>query len=237
MSQTSSRARRSASPIGKAIRWKYRRGDITGSVIGVVNDFHYLPLTKQIEPLVLAFRTKSFFNLTVRVREGQLDEALAHFEKTWKHFAPDNRFGYWFWEQNYHSGYRQQRRTEALAHVAAGITIFLAGIGLFGLASHAAEIRRKEIGVRKALGATIPGLIALVSREFVLLVALSGLLAIPIAYTVMRGWLNEFAYRMELSPGVFLFGILLTLLIAQLTVMGHALRAARTDPAVVLRKE
>lgn len=224
-------------PLGKAVRWKFRRGDITGSVIGVVNDFHYLPLTERIGPLLLAFRTKSFFNLTVRVREGRLDEAMPHLEKTWKHFAPNNPFGRWFWEANLRWGYKQQRRTQALAHVVSGIAIFLACIGLFGLASHAADVRRKEISVRKVLGASTPSLVSLVSREFTVLVLIAGVLAIPVSYPFVRDWLNEFAYRMELGPGPFVAGILLTLVISQITVTYHAVRAARTDPAEVLRKE
>jgi putative ABC transport system permease protein len=225
------------SPIGKAVRWKIRQGDTTGSIIGVVNDFHYVPMTETIGPLVLAFRTKGFFNLTVRVREGGLDDAIAHFEKTWKHFAPNNPFWHTFWENSIDQGYRQERRTQGLAHVVAGIAIFLACIGLFGLASHAAEVRRKEISVRKVLGASVSSIIVLVSREFVLLVLLSAAIAVPLAYPFAREWLDGFAYRTDLGPQAFLVGIVLTLVISQATVTYHALRAARTDPAVVLRKE
>ena len=225
------------SPIGKAVRWKIRQGDTTGSIIGVVNDFHYVPMTETIGPLVLAFRTKGFFNLAVRVRDGGLDDAIAHFEKTWKHFAPNNPFWHTFWEDTINRGYRQERRTQGLSHVVACIAIFLACIGLFGLASHAAEVRRKEISVRKVLGASVSSIIVLVSREFLFLVLLSAAIAVPLAYPFAREWLDGFAYRTDLGPQAFLFGIALTLVISQVTVTYHALRAARTDPAVVLRKE
>jgi len=195
-----------------------------------VNDFHYVPMTETIGPLVLAFRTKGFFNLAVRVRDGGLDDAIAHFEKTWKHFAPNNPFWHTFWEDTINRGYRQERRTQVLSHVVACI-------GLFGLASHAAEVRRKEISVRKVLGASVSSIIVLVSREFLFLVLLSAAIAVPLAYPFAREWLDGFAYRTDLGPQAFLFGIALTLVISQVTVTYHALRAARTDPAVVLRKE
>lgn len=225
-----------SSPIGQPVRWKIRQGDITGSIVGVVNDFHYVPLTEPIEPIMLAFRTKNFFNLTIRVREGGLDGAVAHFEKTWNHFAPNNPFWHTFWERNLTQGYRQQRRTQALAHVAGGIAVFLACIGLFALASHAAETRQKEIAVRKALGATTSSVVLLVSREFLALVLIASTVAVPVAYPFARDWLDEFAYRMDLGPTVFAFSIVLNLAIAQLTVTYHAWRAAQTDPAAVLHK-
>jgi putative ABC transport system permease protein len=225
------------SPIGKSFTWVMRRGDIKGSVIGVTKDFHYLPLTENIGPMALAFRTKSFFNLSIRYREGALDAVVAHMEKTWKSFAPNKPFWHWFWRKDLEQGYRQERRTQALALVASCIAIFLACVGLYGLASHATGERRKEIGVRKTLGATVTSIIILVSREFTVMVLLAAAVAVPVAYTIMRGWLDNFAYRTDLGPEAFVLGATLTLVVAQLTVSYHVWRAATADPVVALRDE
>ncbi len=225
------------SPIGKSFAWVDAERNIRGSVIGVVRDFHYRTLRQKIGPLAMVFRNKQFFNLGVRVRAGGMDAALAHFEKTWKQFLPDVLFRYSFWDHEFERIYRQELRVQTLTLTASGIAIFLACMGLFGLASHAAEERRKEIGVRKSLGATVTSVIALVSREFAVMVVLAAVIAIPVAYILMQGWLDNFAYRTDLGPGAFILGVALTLVVAQLTVTYHAWRAARTDPVLALRDE
>lgn len=130
---------------------------------------------------------------------------------------------------------RALRRYNTLT--ASSIAILLACMGLFGLASHATEERRKEIGVRKTLGATVTSVIALVSREFAAMIIIAALVAVPVAYTIVRSWLDNFAYRTDLGPEAFIFGSALTLVVAQLTVTYHAWRAARTDPVLALRDE
>ena len=225
------------SPIGKTFAWIDVERDIQGSVIGVVKDFHYRTMKRTIGPLAMVFRTKQFYNLGVRVRPEGMDAALAHFENTWKQFLPDVPFQYTFWDHQFELMYRQELRVQTLTLTASSIAILLACMGLFGLASHATEERRKEIGVRKTLGATITSVIALVSKEFAVMVTIAGLIAIPVAYTVMQGWLDSFAYRTGIGIGVFIFGAALTLLVAQLTVTYHAWRAASTDPVIALRDE
>jgi putative ABC transport system permease protein len=225
------------SPIGKTFAWVDAERDIQGSVIGVVKDFHYRTMKRTIGPLAMVFRTKQFYNLGVRVRPEGMDAALAHFEKTWKQFLPDVPFQYSLWDQEFERVYRQELRVQTLSLTASSIAILLACMGLFGLASHATEERRKEIGVRKTLGATVTSVIALVSREFAAMIIIAALVAVPVAYTIMRSWLDNFAYRTDLGPEAFIFGSALTLVVAQLTVTYHAWRAARTDPVLALRDE
>jgi putative ABC transport system permease protein len=117
------------------------------------------------------------------------------------------------------------------------LTVFVACLGLFGLASFTAEQRTKEIGIRKVLGASVSGLVLLLSKEFMALVALANLIAWPIAYYAMNRWLQGFAYRIELGPGVFILGGVLALVIALLTVSAQAIRAARANPVEALRYE
>ena len=126
---------------------------------------------------------------------------------------------------------------QTITMLSSGIAILLACMGLFGLASFATEERRKEIGVRKSLGATVSSVVVLVSREFLVMVAIAAVVASPVAWRVMTGWLNNFPYRTEMGIGVFVVSALLALVIAQATVMYHAVRAARTDPVKALRYE
>ena len=227
-----------ASAIGKSFRWADDERNRAGEVIGVVSDFHYGPLREKIGPVAMIIRNKQFYNLALRIRSGNLEETLSFLEGTWKRFAPGNRdFRHFFWDQEFEEMYREERRVQTLTLISSGVAILLACMGLFGLASYATEDRRKEIGVRKTLGATITSVVTLVSREFVLMVLISAVVATPIAWAVMRGWLDNFAYRTDLGPMVFLFGSLTTLIIAQLTVTYHAYRAARTDPVLALRDE
>ena len=225
------------SPIGKTFAWIDVERDIQGSVIGVVKDFHYRTMKRTIGPLAMVFRTKQFYNLGVRVRPERMDAALAHFEKTWKQFLPDVPFRYTFWDREFEWVYRQELRVQTLTLTASSIAILLACMGLFGLASHATEERRKEIGVRKSLGATVASVITLISREFALMVVLAAAVAIPVAYTIMQRWLDNFAHHTDLGPAAFLFAVTLTLTVAQITVTYHAWRAASTDPVLALRDE
>ena len=207
-------------------------------MIGVVSDFHYGPLRDKIGPAAMIFRNRQFLNLAVRIRTENIDETLAFFEKLWKRFVSEiTPFQHFFWDQEFEEMYQQERRVQTLTLISSGVAILLACMGLFGLASYATEERRKEIGVRKALGATVASVVVLVSREFIVMVLIASVVAAPVAWSVMRGWLDNFAYRTDLGPGVFVLGPLLALFIAQATVTFHALRAAQTDPVLALRDE
>ena len=186
----------------------------------------------------MIIRNTQFYDLALRVKAEKMEETISFLEETWKRFAPANRrFRYVFWDQQFENIYRDERRIQTLMLLSTGVAILLACMGLFGLASYATEERRKEIGVRKTLGATTTNVIALVSREFVVMVGVAAVIASPVAWSLMRGWLDNFAYRADLGPGVFLLGAALALIIAQLTVTFHACRAARMDPILALRDE
>jgi putative ABC transport system permease protein len=223
-------------PIGKSFTWADR--DIKGRVIGVVRDFHYSPLREKIGPAALTIHTRQFQNLAIRIKPEDIEETIAHFKRLWGQFVDgDTPFDHVFWDQQFEWMYQQERRVQTLTTLSSGIAILLACMGLFGLASFAMEERRKEIGVRKSLGATVSSVVVLVSREFLMMVAVSALIAAPIAWRVMNGWLSNFAYRVELGWGVFVVGALIALVIAQATVTYHAVRAARMDPVKALRYE
>ena len=186
----------------------------------------------------MIIRNTQLRDLALHVRAENIDETLSFLEETWKRFAPANRgFRYVFWDQQFENMYREEHRVQSLTLISAGVAILLACMGLFGLASYATEERRKEIGVRKTLGATVSSVVALVSREFILIVLIAAAIATPVAWTVSRDWLDNFAYRTDLGPTVFILGAAIALIIAQLTVTFHAYRAAQTDPVLSLRDE
>jgi len=151
--------------------------------------------------------------------------------------APEIRFEYTFLDDEFDAMYRSEQRLATIFTVFAGIAILVACLGLFGLAAFAAQRRTKEIGIRKALGASIGNVVGLLSKEFALLVGVALVVGTPVAYWAMQRWLQDFAYRIEVGPGAFVMTAAVALLIAGGSVSYHAVRAARTDPATALRTE
>ena len=226
------------SAIGKSFKWVDSERNRIGHVIGVISDYHYGPLREKIEPLAMILRKRQFISVAVRIHTDGLEDTIDHFREVWSRFVPASQeFNHYFIDQDFQHIYEEEHRVQSLTLFASGVAIILACMGLFGLASYAMQERRKEIGVRKTLGGTVPGLIALVSREFVVLVLIAAVIAAPVARQIMRGWLDNFAYRADLGPLVFIFGSALALIIAQLTITFHAYRAAQADPVLALRDE
>ncbi len=209
----------------------------SGPVVGIVKDFHYLSMHSAIGPLVLTQFPQTFDLLLARVETDNLSGTIAGLETMWAELAGGAPFEYYFLDESYDALYRTERRMGELAGVFGGLALFIACLGLFGLATFMAERRTKEIGVRKVLGATVSSIVGLLSLDFVKLVGVAFLLAAPIAYLMLREWLSEFAYRIDLSAGVFLLGGIGAVVIAVLTVSYQALRVATADPVESLRYE
>ena len=158
-------------------------------------------------------------------------------EKTWKQFIPNRPFQHWFLDEQLEQAYFQEQRFGLAATTFSALAVFVACLGLLGLAAFTAEQRTKEIGIRKILGATVPNIIIILSQEFLILVLVANLIAWPIAYTLMNRWLQDFAYHITLSILPFLAGGLLALLIALATTSTLAFRAASSNPIEALRYE
>ena len=231
-----------ASPIGKQMSfylpgaegWQVFK---SGTVVGVVKDFHYRSLHEEIGPLVLQVFPETFGELLVKVGTDDLAGTLAFLEQRWRDLDPTRPFDYYFLDQDFDRLYRAEDRVGQVVGAFAVPTIVIACLGLFGLAAFMAEQRTKEIGVRKVLGATIPGVLLLLSKEFVKLIMLAFVVAAPLAYFAMSRWLESFAYRIEISGGIFLMAGLTALGMALLTVSYQSIRAALTDPVESLRYE
>ncbi len=208
-----------------------------GRVIGVVEDFHFQSLHSQIEPVVINFKPGWVSTVAVRVAPGALPGALDYIQSVWDRFSPGYAFNYTFLDEDFGRAYAaEEALIQRFGFFAAG-AILIACLGLFGLAAYAAERRTKEIGVRKVLGASTPGLMALLSKDFLMLVGIAFVIAAPLAYYAMNRWLQDFAYRIDIGVGVFALAGVLAVLIALATVSYQALRAALADPVEALRSE
>ena len=223
-----------ADPIGKT----FKRGEKTIQIIGVIKDFHLHSFHQAIAPLVLIKSPPEWgARLGVRVQAGQLAGAIAFIEQAWKGVVQDYPLDYAFLDESFNTMYQQEEKLGEVILAFTVLAILVGCLGLFGLAAFVAELRRKEIGIRKVLGATEPSVVRLLSREFLLLVATSNVVAWPVAYYLMDSWLQNFAYRTPLGPGLFLSAGILAMIIAFMTVSYQSIRAARTNPVEALRYE
>jgi len=213
----------------------FNTGELT--VIGVIKDFHFATLRHIVEPLVIRFRPGANGLLSIKLKGGSIPEGLDHIEKTWSGLFPGVPLEYVFLDEEFDLLYRQEKSFGSLTWGFTGLAIFIACLGLFGLASHSVAQRTKEIGIRKVLGAGSLGLTALLSRTYLKLVLLANLIAWPVAYWLMRRWLMDFAYRTELGIGLFLLSLAAAAVIAVITVSFHSIRAANSDPVKALRYE
>jgi putative ABC transport system permease protein len=205
-------------------------------VIGVVEDFHYETLRENIGPLVI-FLGNNTGRISFRIKTEDIAKTIGLLEKKWREFLPNSPFDYTFMDERFEAMYKSEQRVGKIFAVFAILAVFIGCLGLFGLAAFTAEQRTKEIGIRKVLGATAPGIIGLLMREFVILIAVANVIAWPIAYFVMKGWLTDFAYRISIGVWIFILAGALTLFIAVLTVIYQATRAALMNPADSLRYE
>ena len=204
-------------------------------VIGMVKDFNFESFKSKVRPLVIQL-TKKSNNMLIRY-DGPAKDAISKVEEQWKKIAANEPFEYAFLDQNFDELFREEQKLGELFTVMTGIAIFVACLGLLGLASFTAEQRTKEIGIRKVMGATVSSVSTLLSKEFMLLVGISFVVATGFAWYAMESWLNTFAYRIELGVGVFLIGGIIAASIAWLTVSFHFIKAARSNPSDSLRYE
>jgi len=212
------------------------KGD-TGQVIGVVKDFSYKSMHEKKGPVVV-FNNPAWRNhFVVRTAAKNASLALLNIEKVWRKYIPQSPLEYSFLDDTFNNLYKQDQLTSLLILVFAIIAVVISASGLFSLAAFAAEQRTKEIGIRKVLGATVAGITALLSGDFIKLVCIAILLAIPVTWWAMSRWLQAFAYRIDISWWMFAMAGLLAMLIALFTVSFQAIKAALANPVKSLRTE
>jgi putative ABC transport system permease protein len=210
-------------------------------VIGVVDDFHFYPVHRQIEPLVLNLSgtgwLTSIGEIAVKINSRDVAGTLALLEQTWKETADDLPFSYAFLDDQVAEQYAAEKRWEHIVRYSSALSLLVACLGLFGVASLAVARRRKEIGIRKVVGATVSNIVTLFLREFALLVVLASLIASPVAYLVMNRWLENFAYRTNMGAFVFILAMAVAFTIAMITVIFQVIGAALANPVESLKYE
>lgn len=233
-------------PVGKKLPGKFEQ-----QIIGVVKDFHFESLHTRIRPLLLTVKPDSVFRRTenininsapqprisVRFSSGNISENLALLRNTWKTVMPNQDFEYRFLDEAIAAQYEQEKRTSTIVKLASALSIFIACMGLFGLATLTVVRRTKEIGIRKVLGATVASIVALLSRDFVRLIIVASVIAFPVAWWAMNTWLEDFAYRVQVAWWVYLVAGILALVVALLTVGLQAVKAALRNPVKSLKTE
>lgn len=229
-------------PVGKKLTLSYYIRDHElkeGHVVGVVRDFQYMSFHRALDPIVFHVQENSFYNdfISVRLSGTDVRGAIAHLEEAWASFNPDRPFEYQFVDEVFDQMYRADNRLGKILGSFAFLAVLIACLGLFSLAAYTTEQRTREIGIRKAMGASISNVVVLLSRQFMTLVFVAFVLAIPISLFAMRYWLDGFAARINMGAGIFLLSGAIALLIGVLSVGYQSMRAATANPATSLRHE
>ncbi|MGS2764778.1 ABC transporter permease [Sinomicrobium sp. M5D2P9] len=220
-----------------AVGKEFGYGSTRGQIIGVTEDYHFESLHQQVAPLVMYMDTTNFNRWSVRLAGGDIKSSLNHLEKAWNTHFPEQPFTYEFLDSRFGALYSQERTQQVLYGIFAGIAIFISCLGLFGLSMFLTELRIKEIGIRKVLGASVTGIVRLLSKDFLKLVVIAILIASPVAWWIMNSWLEGFAYRIHLQWWMFALAGLAAIVIALVTVSGQSVKAAVTNPSKSLRTE
>ncbi len=223
-----------AEVLGKVLRtgagdWK--------TIVGVVKDFKTSSLKKNISPLMLAQFSQFYSNTAIKVRSTNINNTQAAVQKAWNEFYPEYAYTSKFMQDDIDRFYQQENQLSLLYKIFAGLAIFISALGLFGLVSFMAVQKTKEVGIRKVLGASVANIVFLFSKEFTILIGMACLIAIPIGYYMMSQWLQDFVYKIHMGVWIFAIAIILSLVIAWITVGYKAVRAALVNPVKSLRSE
>jgi putative ABC transport system permease protein len=222
--------------IGKKL-YNVADGNKEQTIIGVVKNFHLTSLKQEISPLVLELEPNIYRYVSVRLNPGNVPQTLAFLENVFREIQPNQEFSYYFIDDAFRQMYPEEDKVGQIYLTFGLLAIIVACLGLFGLSSFSAAQRTKEIGVRKVLGASIQEIVILLSREFAFLVLAANIVAWPLAYFVLRRWLQGFVYRIDITWDIFLVSGILAVVIALLTISHQSIKAAVSNPADSLRYE
>jgi putative ABC transport system permease protein len=215
----------------------FQYAGVRGKLVGIVRDFHFESLHQPIVPMVFLVRSDNFNTISIKLAGTNMSQGLAYIERVWREFLPKRPFDYQFLSESYQRLYEAEQKQNQLFSIFSGLAIFIACLGLFGLATFNTLLRVKEIGIRKVLGASVPNILALLSKEIVILIVVANLVAWPTAWILMSYWLDSFAYHVTMNFLVYLTAAVLAIAVALLTVSSQSLRAAMSNPTKTLRHE
>ncbi|HMJ48853.1 MAG TPA: FtsX-like permease family protein, partial [Ferruginibacter sp.] len=224
--------------VTKSVKYDWEGRTYSIEVLGVVKDFHFQDLRQPIEPY--GFRLggdSSFSYIIAHLKNGDLKKTLNSVEASWHKLNPNEPFEYSFLDEDFQKNYEAESRLSAIVSYFTILAILISCLGLFGLGTFSAEQRNKEIGIRKVLGASVPGIVALLSKDFLKLVIISIVIASPIAWWIMNKWLQDFAFRVNISWWIFMVAGIAAIFITLVTVSFQAIKAAVSNPVKSLRTE
>jgi len=221
------------SPLGRECN---HRGK-TGKVVGIIKDFHFHSLHRTIEPLYLFLDPDMVRVMFVKIQPTHIQSSIKYIRETYESFNPEHPFNYFFLDDSFNDMYKSEQQFGKIVMSFSTIAIFIACLGLLGLISFSAEIRTKEIGIRKVLGASVPNLFNLITKEFLRLIGIAALVAWLVAYFSLKTWLQNFAYRINLGWDAFLLSGLIVVFVALFTVSYQSIKAATANPVDSLRYE
>jgi len=219
------------------LKTQFEWDDKKGRVIGVVKDFQFQSLRNEINPLVIHIWPQNTYVFAVRIRPDNIEQTLNFLKNKWRELDPEHPFDYSFMDDTFDQIYRSEEKLSQIFSTFSFLAIFIACLGLLGLAIFMVETRTKEIGIRKVLGASVKNIFWLLSKEFALLVLIANFIAWPLSFLLMRRWLQNFAYQISIKPWIFIISAFAALAIAVITVSFQAVRAATADPVKTLRYE
>ena len=227
-----------APAVGKQILWDSDADTMYYvTIVGVAKDFHFTSLRNEIKPFAFVNNSKRAANFTIKLSTDNVQSSLAQIENTWKKFLAERAFEYYFLDETYAKLYQSEERFQKVFINLVILGIIIACLGLLGLTTFSAQQRVKEIGVRKVLGASVPHVVALLSKDFLKLVLIALVLAVPVAWWLMNEWLKDFAYRINIEWWIFLVAAVIAIIIAFVTISTQAIKAAISNPVKSLRTE
>jgi len=227
-----------APAVGKQILWDSDADTMYYvTIVGVAKDFHFTSLRNEIKPFAFVNNSKLATNFTIKLSTDNVQSSLAQIENTWKKFLAERAFEYYFLDETYAKLYQSEERFQKVFINLVILGIIIACLGLLGLTTFSAQQRVKEIGVRKVLGASVPHVVALLSKDFLKLVLIALVLAVPVAWWLMNEWLKDFAYRINIEWWIFLVAAVIAIIIAFVTISTQAIKAAISNPVKSLRTE
>ena len=221
----------------QAIGVRFKANGYTATITGVVRDFQSESKHKARRPVIIDYRASRFFRVSARLQPADMPQTISSIEKTWTALFPDEMFNYQFLDDRIASAYRQEQKLYTAFRLFVGIAILIGCLGLYGLIAFATVQRTKEVGIRKVLGAPLMSIVYLFSKEFIWLILIAFLVAAPVAWYAMHSWLENFAYHINISAGIFLVALVVSFVIAALTITSQMIKAAMENPVKALKTE
>jgi len=223
--------------LNQAVTDKIYSGGDTVQVLGILANYHHQGLQKAIDPMIFRLRPNSRTAYSLKIETAGVSASVAAIEKTWSKYFPNDPFSFYFLDESFDQQYKEDKLFGKVFGLFASLAILIACFGLLGLSAYNILQRTKEIGIRKVMGASVQNLLFILSKDFLKLVVIAFIIAVPVTWWIMHNWLQDFAYRINISVWVFIVAGAASFVIALVTISFQAIRAAMANPVKSLRTE